>query len=55
MTEEEKLQFEQMKRDIETLLQFVEQNKIQQISYPLDNSSTANIALALQKKGYIIT
>jgi hypothetical protein len=36
MTEEEKKQFEQLKRDVEELKQFVSQKKEQQITFPLD-------------------
>lgn len=40
MTPEEKLQFEQMKRDIEELKQYVTQRKEQQLSFPLDPATT---------------
>lgn len=39
MTPEEKKQFDQMKRDIEDLKQYVSQKKYQQISNPIDEAS----------------
>lgn len=39
MTQEEKLQFEAMKRDIEELKQYVASKKEQQLSFPLDPAS----------------
>lgn len=48
-------EFEELKRKVQELERYIEQNKSQQISLPLDPASVSVIAKALQDAGYVIT